>query len=388
MDQGSVKSTRRHPDWGLKVDGKGVYALDFEIAGHRVRRSAFTTDRAKARELRDKEAANTWHIAVKGEQPAVSWAQASLEWLDHQRRRNLSTIEDIKDKLRWLSSYLDPMDLSEITEGTVSTIMATKRRQGAKTRGKKRKPVSDATLNRYYAVISAVFHFAIRKGWATHCPRFAERVSEAAGRQRTVRWLTPEQWEQLRDELPLHLRQMARFAIATGLRQANVTLLEWSRVDLERKVAWISSANSKSGRSFSVPLNSEAMAVLREQAEAPDRDKQWAFPYKGMPLDNPAGLAWHKAKARAGIDPKFRWHDLRHTWASWHVQNGTPLEALMQLGNWHSFDMVLAYAHLGEGHLAHAAENAVKAVGSRQDRVIGVNTAAQQSERSVDALTS
>jgi hypothetical protein len=52
--------------------------------------------------------------------------------------------------------------------------------------------------------------------------------------------------------------------------------------------------------------------------------------------------AWKAALARAGIEKTFRWHDLRHTWASWHVQNGTPLQELMELGSWASYEMVLA----------------------------------------------
>ena len=52
----------------------------------------------------------------------------------------------------------------------------------------------------------------------------------------------------------------------------------------------------------------------------------------------------------------FRWHDLRHTWASWHVQAGTPLNVLKKLGGWASLDMVLRYAHLGADHLAEHAE--------------------------------
>jgi integrase len=51
-----------------------------------------------------------------------------------------------------------------------------------------------------------------------------------------------------------------------------------------------------------------------------------------------------------------RWHDLRHTWASWHVQAGTPLAVLKELGGWASLDMVLRYAHLAPGHLADHAE--------------------------------
>jgi integrase len=52
----------------------------------------------------------------------------------------------------------------------------------------------------------------------------------------------------------------------------------------------------------------------------------------------------------------FRWHDLRHTWASWHVQSGTSLQELQMLGGWASFDMVLRYAHLSSEHLKNAAE--------------------------------
>ncbi|RLA22892.1 MAG: site-specific integrase, partial [Gammaproteobacteria bacterium] len=53
----------------------------------------------------------------------------------------------------------------------------------------------------------------------------------------------------------------------------------------------------------------------------------------------------------------FRWHDLRHTWASWHVQNGTPLNVLKDLGGWADIQMVLKYTHLSADHLAEYANN-------------------------------
>ncbi len=73
-----------------------------------------------------------------------------------------------------------------------------------------------------------------------------------------------------------------------------------------------------------------------------------------MEDERPAGAAaaaWYKAMKRAGIE-NFRWHDLRHTWASWHVQSGTPLHVLQELGGWASYAMVQRYAHLAADHLA------------------------------------
>jgi len=66
------------------------------------------------------------------------------------------------------------------------------------------------------------------------------------------------------------------------------------------------------------------------------------------------GSAWKSALMRSEIH-NFRFHDLRHTWASWHVMNGTNLQELMELGGWKSYEMVLRYAHLAPEHLADAA---------------------------------
>jgi hypothetical protein len=64
---------------------------------------------------------------------------------------------------------------------------------------------------------------------------------------------------------------------------------------------------------------------------------------------------WYAALKRAGIE-NFRWHDLRHTWASWHVQQGTPLHALQELGGWETAEMVRRYAHFSAEHLAPYAD--------------------------------
>lgn len=78
---------------------------------------------------------------------------------------------------------------------------------------------------------------------------------------------------------------------------------------------------------------------------------EYVFTYYGKPVERCSTYAFKKALARAGIEREFRWHDLRHTWASWHVQSGTRLQELMELGSWSSYEMVLRYAHLAADHL-------------------------------------
>ena len=71
------------------------------------------------------------------------------------------------------------------------------------------------------------------------------------------------------------------------------------------------------------------------------------------------GSAWKRSLVKADIT-HFRFHDLRHTWASWHVMHGTSLQELMELGGWKSYEMVLRYAHLAPEHLADAASRIEK----------------------------
>jgi len=80
----------------------------------------------------------------------------------------------------------------------------------------------------------------------------------------------------------------------------------------ETDKAWIHGDESKSGKSFSVPLNEDALSVLRSRrGEHP----VYVTTFRGRPVARTSTRAWYKALARAGIE-NFRWHDLRHTWSS------------------------------------------------------------------------
>jgi len=117
----------------------------------------------------------------------------------------------------------------------------------------------------------------------------------------------------------------------------------------------VDGTETKNGRSLSIPLNATAQAVLQvQQGKHPER----VFTYRGAPLQRANCRAWRKALTRAGID-NFRFHDLRHTWASWHVQAGTSLYLLQKLGGWESLEMVQRYAHLVSCNLMQTAANAV-----------------------------
>lgn len=146
---------------------------------------------------------------------------------------------------------------------------------------------------------------------------------------------------------------MTAFSLATGLRKSNVTGLCWSQIDLLRRLAWIHPDQSKTRKAIAVPLNADALRVLSLQiGKHPLR----VFSYKGEPVAQVTTAAWYKALKRCGIDD-FRWHDLRHTWASWHVQNGTPLNVLQELGGSESSQMVRRYTHFSADHLAKYADS-------------------------------
>jgi len=169
---------------------------------------------------------------------------------------------------------------------------------------------------------------------------------------RRIRFLTRDEAQRLLAALPEHLADMAAFSLATGLRASNVTGLQWSQVDVARRLAWIHPDQAKARKAIPVPLNAEAVALISKQV---GKHLTHVFSYRGRPITQVSTKAWYAALERAGIGD-FRWHDLRHTWASWHVQNGTPLFALQELGGWASTEMVRRYAHLAADHLAPYAE--------------------------------
>jgi integrase len=185
-------------------------------------------------------------------------------------------------------------------------------------------------------------------GWLNRAPAIRMLKEE----NKRIRWITKEDANKLLHRLPSHLSDLAAFSLVTGLRKANVLELEWSQIDIFRKHALIYADQSKTGKPIAVPLNNWALKILKSQFGKHDK---YVFTYKGKKINQCNTKAWRRALVDCGIE-NFRWHDLRHTWASWHVQSGTSLQELQQLGGWSSFEMVLRYAHLSSDHLQEAAD--------------------------------
>ena len=279
-----------------------------------------------------------WEQSRLGVKPGYMWLQAVERW--SQETRHKATHHDDVAHLLWMSKHLPNVPLADITRDTLDRLTAARLAGG----------VSNATANRTLAVIRAILRKAVHEWeWLDRMPK-VRLLPEA---KRRVRFLTIEEAERLFSELPAHLAAMARFALETGLRQANVTGLAWAQVDMDAKRAWIHPDQAKARKAIAVPLSDVAMQVLREQA---GKHAVYVFTYRGERVVQVSTKAWGKALQRAGIED-FRWHDLRHTWASWHAQRGTPLHALQELGGWESVEMVRRYAHFSADHLAEYAQS-------------------------------
>jgi len=255
--------------------------------------------------------------------------------------------------------------LDDINRQVIDTIIASKLAEG----------LANASVNRFMETLRAVLNRAKDEWeWIDAVPKVT-MLEEAEG---PVRWLTHIEAEALCREAPKHTEQMVRFSLATGLREANVTGLKWSQIDMDRRVAWFHADEMKPDKALGIPLNEEAMAVLQHQAR---KHKTQVFCYGGRPVKKAGTEAFKKALVRAGIK-NFRWHDLRHTWASWHIQKGTPLHVLQELGGWSCADMVKRYAHLGADHLAGYASN----ISANKDQATHVNNLMKYNETKVVAI--
>jgi len=211
---------------------------------------------------------------------------------------------------------------------------------------------SPGTINRYMNFLRAVLNYCYEDlGWLDTKP-VIKRVKESSKR---IKFFTLEQCAELHKALPDHLKPIFIFSLLTGVRMSNCLNLKWNDIN----DGWVSihADETKNGKSLAVPLNKEAQALL----DGIKKNGSYVFTYAGRRLTRASNTGWYRALKKCGLED-FRWHDIRHTWATHHVQNGTSLHTLQHLGGWSDFNIVNRYAHLSKDYLTDACENTVSLI--------------------------
>ncbi len=179
--------------------------------------------------------------------------------------------------------------------------------------------------------------------------------------------LTPAQIEALLAELPAFYRPMITFAAYVGVRAGELRALTWRDVDLVAHTATIDKTlfrdrpqrSTKTGHDRVVPLPPHVADALRGwRAECPSCDRNLVFPQpNGKPLDLDIFRArvFKPAVLRAGLPPRLRFHDLRHTSASLYLQSGATVREVMDIHGWRQMQTAMRYLHTPDT-LATAAE--------------------------------
>ncbi|MER2908655.1 tyrosine-type recombinase/integrase [Morganella morganii] len=362
----------------------GVWHCDFvSPSGKRIRRSLETSDKRQAQELHDQLKAEAWRVEKLGDYPSVTFDDACLRWL--QEKEHKKSLDDDKTKIEYFLEFFSGRLLSSITETDILKATSgminrkhkevweikasSAKKKGSKIAPYKPKPATQATKDRYLAFLRSLFRAAVNDWkWIGKSPTIKVRQKKEI----RVRWLTKEEATTLIQCMPDVMKPVVMFALATGLRRSNILNLEWTQIDLQRKVAWIHPEDTKGGKAIGVALNETACRVLRMQI---GKHQQYVFVHTeawhradGSPTEKVRKMrvddntAWNTGLRRAGIT-NFRFHDLRHTWASWLVQAGVPLTALQEMGGWESIEMVQRYAHLAPNHLVEHARRIDEAMG-------------------------
>ncbi|TDR43825.1 site-specific recombinase XerD [Pseudomonas brenneri] len=157
-------------------------------------------------------------------------------------------------------------------------------------------------------------------------------------------------------ELPFtdHLKPMALVSLNTGMRRGELFDLKWSAVNFDTKTITVAGATTKTSDTRHIPMNKETIGVLEAWKKQVSKSP-YVFPGQGGGRFEDVKSAWLKLLERAQIDG-FRWHDMRHDFASRLVMAGVPLNTVRDLLGHADIKMTLRYAHLAPGTKAAAVE--------------------------------
>ncbi len=286
------------------------------------------------------------------------------------RRRDVQLADMIDDylernrgRLRWFDHYerfartwkaaFPRRTLREILPGDVERYVAKRRLDRPSKRRNPKKLLAPATINRELAFLRHLFNVAIEDGKAEVNPvRPKMFVKENNER---VRFLTDVEEKRLRAAMGEAEWPTVAVALHTGLRQSEQLHLRWQDVDFTTGI--ITVPRSKHGETRRVPMNDTVREILRTRASR--LKSRYVFPSATgkTPVDarNYMNRVFLKALRKAGIEG-FRWHDLRHTFASRLVMAGVDLRTAQELMGHKTITMTLRYAHLSPAHQLDAVQ--------------------------------
>jgi integrase len=320
----------------------------------KTRESTRTSNRKLAEEYARKALTEKWRSDALGE-VSRTWYSLVEDWLDVKDGR-ASYAQDRRTIERF-SELLARREITALADISADVVAYYAKAVKAET--------TAATANRHLTTIRAMLRRAASKGWITRAPTIENyKIPKVE-----ATWITIEQFNTIVAHLPEWAADMAVMAVQTGMRLSNVAGLKWKWISQDETVITVPAINTKSGRTYTVPLSNKAREVLERC-----RGRHAVYVFVGKMQSAPGRFAnpimvdvapvnkrtiaywWDNARSRAGL-PEVRWHDLRHTWASLHTQNGTPDRILAQMGGWASTRMLETYAHLSTAHLQEFADN-------------------------------
>jgi integrase len=193
------------------------------------------------------------------------------------------------------------------------------------------------------ALLGHAFQLAVKEWeWVAENP--VHKISKEKVRNLLERWLTPEEEARLLAASPGWLQEIVVFAINTGFRQSEILNLQWGQVDLFRRT--ITLLEQKNGGRDTLPVNAKTLGVLKARAKVRSLTTDYVFSNGAGNRRDARDLlrVFYPAMKQADVR-RFRFHDLRHTFATRLVQAGADIYTVQKLGRWKTISMVQRYAH-------------------------------------------
>ncbi|TPQ27636.1 tyrosine-type recombinase/integrase [Methylomonas koyamae] len=268
--------------------------------------------------------------------------------------------------LEWWKAQIGHCVMADLTTATFAQA-----RDSLAKSGRKGKPLSAATINKYFVVAKDILKRCVNEWhWLEQSPLRDGRVELPELPRGIVRFLDDGELSRLTaacKESPNDLLYPAFvLAISTGMRQSETMNLYWREPENPpTETAWgvvnlsepcIILHATKNGDRRRVPLTSLALAELQKLAKVRRLDTVLVFPSPTHP-HKPIELkkAWLNALQRAEVN-NFRWHDLRHCTASYLAMGGASMVDIAAVLGHRTLDMVKRYAHLSDGHITNVVE--------------------------------